>query len=295
MRSDQLDTQASPLTSAHPNLSVQFSGLDALTPSMKKNQSYPTDLTDSQWDCIKDLIPPAKPGGHPRVLDMRTMVNAMLYLVVTGCQWRMLPREYPAWQSVYTYFRQWRSDGTWRRIHETLRAQVRQRERRHKHPTAAALDSQSVKTAAGPGVHGYDAGKKINRRKRHLLVDTLGLLLVVVVTSASVSDPAGARLIFARLTGACKKLRRIWVDGTYRGHLLEWVLLHFHFLLQPVMHRKGQKGFAVLPRRWVVERTFAWLTQCRRLAKDYETLPQSSEAMIYIAMTRLMLRRLAAS
>ena len=261
---------------------------------MNKNHLYPTDLTDLQWDCIKDLIPPAKPGGHPRTLDMRTVINAILYLTVTGCQWRMLPREYPAWQSVYSYFRTFRRDGTWRRIHETLRSQVRQRVGRHKHPTAGALDSQSVKTAAGPGVHGYDAGKQVNGRKRHLLVDTLGLLLAVVVTSAALSDPAGARLLFKRLAGACKKLRRIWVDGTYRGHLLDWVLLHCRFRLQPVLRSPEQKGFAVLPRRWVVERTFAWLTQCRRLSKDYETLPESSEALIYIAMIRLMVRRLAA-
>jgi putative transposase len=262
---------------------------------MNKNQLYPTDLTDRQWDCIKELIPPAKPGGHPRILDMRAVVNAILYVTVTGCQWRMLPREYPAWQSVYSYFRTFRDDGTWWRIHETLRSQVRQRAGRHKHPTAAALDSQSVKTTQLPGVRGYDAGKKVKGRKRHLLVDTLGLLLVVVVTSAALSDPAGARVLFKRRGGACKKLRRIWVDGTYRGHLLEWVLLHCRFRLQPVLRCQGQKGFAVLPRRWVVERTFAWLTQCRRLAKDYEALPESSEAMIYIAMIRLMLRRLAAA
>jgi putative transposase len=152
-----------------------------------------------------------------------------------------------------------------------------------------------VKTTQLPGVRGYDAGKKVKGRKRPILVDTLGLLLAVVVTSAAVSDPAGARLLLPRLGGACKKLRRIWVDGTYRGHLLEWVLLHFHFVLQAVLRSEGQKGFVLLPRRWVVERTFAWLTQCRRLGKDYEGLPASSEALIYIAMTRLMLRRLAAS
>src|SRR5437764_8817940 len=262
---------------------------------MNKTQLYPTDLTDRQWDCIIDLIPPAKPGGKPRSLDMRGVVNAILYLLVTGCQWRMLPREYPAWQSVYTYFRQWRDDGTWQCLHERLRAQVRQRAGRPKHPTAGCLDSKSVKTTQIPGVRGYDAGKKVKGRKRHILVDTLGLLLAVVVTSAAVSDPAGARLLLRRLGGACKKLRRIWVDGTYRGHLLEWVLLHFHFVLQPVLRSEGQKGFVLLPRRWVVERTFAWLTQCRRLGKDYEGLPASSEALIYIAMTRLMLRRLAAA
>lgn len=262
---------------------------------MKKNQLCPTDLTDRQWDYIKALIPPAKPGGKPRPLEMRAVVNAILYLRVTGCQWRMLPREYSAWQSVYGYFRQFRDDGTWQRIHDTLRAQVRERAGRHKQPTAGVLDSQSVKTTHLPGVRGYDAGKKVTGRKRHLLVDTLGLLLAVVVTSAALSDPAGAKLLFKRLGGACKKRRRIWVDGPYRGHLLDWVILHCRFRLQPVLRSDDQKGFIVLPRRWVGERTFAWLTQCRRLGKDYEVLVQSSQAIIYIAMTRLMLRRLAAS
>jgi putative transposase len=183
-------------------------------------QRYPTDLTDRQWDCISPLIPAAKPGGRPRTLDMRAVINAMLYIVVTGCQWRLLPHEYPKWQSVYAYFKQWRDDGTWQRIHDTLRAEVRRRAGRHKHPTAGCLDSQSVKTTQVAGVRGFDSGKLVKGRKRHVLVDTMGLLLAVVVTAASVSDPAGARLLFARLGGACKKLRKVWVDGTYRGKLV---------------------------------------------------------------------------
>src|SRR5947209_9278106 len=161
--------------------------------TMKKNQRYPTDLTDHQWDCIKDLIPAAKPGGHPRTLEMRMVVNASVYLLVTGCQWRMLPPEYPAWQSVYTYFRQWRDDGTWQRLHDRLRAQVRERAGRHKHPTAGALDSQSIKTTPVARERGFDSGKRVKGRKRHLLVDTLGLLLAVVVTSASL-DRKSTRL-----------------------------------------------------------------------------------------------------
>jgi putative transposase len=256
-------------------------------------QLYPSDLTDSQWVIIQEMIPPAKPGGRPRSLDMRLVVNAILYVVVGGIQWRMLPREYPKWQSVYSYFRAWRNDHTWQRIHDTLRAQVRRRAGRHKQPTGGCLDSQSVKTTAVPGTRGFDKGKLVNGRKRHLLVDTLGLLMAVVVTAASVQDRDGAKLLFSRLGGACKKLRLIWVDGSYRGQLLDWVAERFHFRLRPVLRPEEQKGFAVLPRRWVVERTFAWLNHHRRLSKDYERQESTSETMIRIVMIRLMLRRLA--
>lgn len=239
------------------------------------------------------MIPPAKRGGRPRSLDMRQVVNAILYVVVGGIQWRMLPRDYPAWQSVYGYFRNWRKDHTWQRMHDTLRAAVRRRAGRHKQPTAGCLDSQSVKTTAVPGSRGFDKAKLIKGRKRHVLVDTQGLLLAVAVTPASMQDRDGARLLLGKLGGACKKLRRIWVDGGYRGQLLDWVAEHFRFRLRVVLRPKDQQGFAVLPRRWVVERTFAWFNHHRRLSKDYERLELTSETMIRIVMIRVMLRRLA--
>ena len=256
-------------------------------------QLYPSDLTDTQWDYIKPLIPVAIPGGRPRSLDMRQVVNAMLYVVVGGIQWRMLPREYPKWPSVYHYFARWRDSGDWQRIHDTLRALVRRQAGRHKHPSAGCLDSQSVKRAARPGPRGFDAGKQCAGRKRHVLVDTLGLLMVVVVTAASVQDRDGARLVLRHCGGACKKLRRVWVDGAYRGQLLAWAWQQVGLILQVVLRSDEARGFVVLPRRWVVERTFAWLNQARRLSKDYEELPATSEAMIQITMIRLMLRRLA--
>jgi putative transposase len=262
---------------------------------MQTKQLYPTDLTDSQWDLIKEMLPKARPGGRPRNLEMRKVVNAILYLVVGGIQWRMLPKEYPKWQSVYHYFREWRKCGLWKRIHDTLRARVREKTGRHKHPTAGCIDSQSVKATLVAGLRGYDAGKNVKGIKRHILVDTLGLMLAVVVTAASVSDPAGARQLLSGLGGFCKNLRKIWADGTYRGELLNWVAARFRFRIEPVLRPEGQKGFQVLPRRWVVERTFAWLDANRRLSKDYEAFTDTSTTMIYIAMTRLLIRRLALS
>lgn len=254
---------------------------------------YPSDLTDEQWNMIKALIPPEKPGGRHRTVNMREVLNAILSVTVGGIQWRMLPHEFPPWATVYGYFWRWRNTGVWQRLHDPFRAQVRQQAGRHKHPTAGCLDSQSVKTTHVPGERGYDAGKQVNGRKRHLLVDTLGLLLAVVVTAASVQDREGARLLFRRLGGACKKLRKIWVDGGYRGPLVTWVAQHFKFVLHLILRPPEQRGFAVLPRRWVVERTFSWFTLCRRLSKDDERQTLSSETLIYITMTRLMLRRLA--
>ena len=259
-------------------------------------QRYPTDLTDSQWHLIKDWLPPPAATGRPR-LDLREVLNAIFYVVKGGIQWRLLPREFPKWQSVYSHFRRWRRDGTWRRIHDALRACARRRVGRHKHPTAGCLDSQSVRTTevAAPATRGCDWYKRVKGRKRHLLVDTLGLLLAVAVTAANVQDKAGALLAFSRLGGAGKKLRRVWADGAYRterGHLAEWVGRH-RLALAAAPAPAGQRGFTLLPRRWVVERTFSWLYQSRRLSTDYERLSETSETFILVAMTRLMLRRLA--
>lgn len=223
---------------------------------------------------------------------MREILNGIFYIVRGGCSWRMLPKDLPPWGTVHYYYGRFRRMGLWAKINAALREQVRVRAKRHPTPSAALLDSQTVKTTEKGGKRGYDAGKKINGRKRHIVVDTLGLLLTVLVHSADIQDYHAAPAVLWRLHGRFPRLRRIWADASYAG-LVGWVRRVCHWTLEIVRRPEETKGFAVLPRRWVVERTFAWLGRYRRLSKDYEQLPQSSESMILLAMINLMSCRLA--
>lgn len=256
-----------------------------------EHKPYPTDLTDAQWDLIRPLLPAARPGGRPRSVDLRAVVDAILYVVRGGIPWRMLPHDLPPWGTAHYYYRKWRIDGTWARVMDALRTRLRHADGRKKSPSAAIVDSQSIKTSEGGEARGYDAGKKVTGRKRHLVVDTMGLLLAVVVHSASVQDRDGAKLVLARLKGRFPRLKLIWADAAY-GATVGWAKAFGGWALELVKKAADQVGFVVLPRRWVVERTFGWLVRSRRLARDYERLTASSEAMIEIAMIHLMLRRL---
>ena len=256
---------------------------------------YPSDLTDPQWQVIAPHLPAERPGrrGRPRIWPRRRIIEAILYLDRTGCAWRYLPADFPPWQTVYTYFAAWRDDGTLARLHAALRAQARAAAGRHVEPTAAVIDSQSVRAAdtVPKATRGWDNAKKVNGRKRHIAVDTTGLVLDVVITPASVQDRQGARPLLWNTHRACRRVRLVWADAGYSGKLAAWAQT-----LKMTLHivaKRDRHAFEVLPRRWVVERTFAWISKHRRTVRDYEHLPASHEAMILWAMTALMTRRLA--
>jgi len=262
---------------------------------MRRAGGYPSDLTDAQWQVIAAYLPPEGPGrrGRPRIWPLRRITEGILYVDRTGCAWRYLPSDFPPWRTVYGYFATWRDDGTLARLHDGLRDRVRAAAGRSAEPTAAVIDSQSVRAAvtvprAG---RGWDNAKKVNGRKRHIAVDAMGLLLAVVITAASVQDRDGARPLLWNLRRGSRRIRLVWADAVYTGKITSWAAA-LQMRIQ-IVARRNPHAFEVLPRRWVVERTFAWISKNRRTVRDYERLPASHEAMILWAMTALMARRLA--
>jgi putative transposase len=257
-------------------------------------KTYPTDLSDAQWTHLQPYLPTPKAHGRPRTHSLRDVFDAVFYVLKSGCPWRLLPHDFPPWSTVYYHFRRFRLSGLWHRLFKVLHAAERKRVGKDLQPTAAIIDSQSVKTTEeGAQSNRYDAHKNVKGRKRHLLVDTLGLPLSVYVTSADVQDRVGTRSVLAGLKPFVPRLKKIWADGAYTGEKLAgWLEEQGGWELEIVARDREARGFEVLSKRWIVERTFSWLIRNRRLSKDYERMVQTSETFIKVAMIRLMLRRL---
>lgn len=258
-----------------------------------ERQRYDTDVTDEQWKVIEPFVRASHIGPQEVIHSRREVVNAILYLTRTGIQWRRMPHDLPKWTVVYHYFAKWKKDGTWKRLNDELRALVRQKEGREKEATAGILDSQSVKTTQEAETKGYDAGKKIKGRKRHLLVDTVGLLMVSWITTADVQDRDAVQAVFPIAAQQHTELKKVWADGAYAGPQVQEIAKESGIELEVVKRTDKEKGFIPLPKRWIVERTHGWLSRERRLSKDYERKESSSEAYIHLGMIRLMMRRLA--
>jgi len=270
---------------------------ESAAPGGAGRRAYPSDLTDAQWALIAPHLPGQPPGsGRPRTVDLREVVNAILYVLRTGCAWEYLPHDFPPAGTVYYYFKQWRDQGVLTRLNDFLRAHVRAQAGRTPSPSAGSLDSQSVKTTATPGERGYDGGKQLTGRKRHGLFDTLGYLIRVLVTPADLHDALGAQRLLAQAGAVIATLQKLWVDSKYTQlGLPKHVQSAYGIVLEHVAKLAGQAGFVALPRRWVAERSWAWGGRQRRLSKDYETDPQTSEAWWYLASIRLLLQHLAPS
>ena len=255
---------------------------------------YTSDLTDTEWQLIDFCFPKPNKKGRPRKHPFRELLNAIFYILKTSCQWRNLPTHFARWGTVYHYFRLWKRNGLWVDIHTHLREHARQVEGRKRHASAAIIDSQSVKSTETSDERGYDAGKKVNGRKRHILVDTIGLVLMVMVLPANIQDRDGAKQLLAAFFSQAtpRRIKHIWADGGYGGALLDWAQRLWRCTIE-IVKRSELHTFKVLPRRWVVERTFGWLGRYRRLNRDYERQAKTGETMVYLAMIRLMLARLA--